>query len=177
MGFGDGTNFYGGGVGNFTLNTWIHLVGKVKGINYVKAYVNASVILNNTSITTNISHMPTFFIGRAFNAAGRYFDGLIDEVRVSDIIRSDDYITTSYRNQSVIPGDITFTGQEVNGNIARTLLYIQPNTGNVGIGTASPTSKLQVSGLPEYADNTTAIAGGLSVGAFYRTGDVLKVVH
>ena len=49
--------------------------------------------------------------------------------------------------------------------------------GNVGIGTASPTSKLQVVGLPEYADNTAALAAGLTVGAFYRTGDILKVVH
>ena len=50
-------------------------------------------------------------------------------------------------------------------------------TGNVGIGTTSPTSKLQVTGLPEYTNNTTATAGGLTAGAFYRTGDTLKVVH
>ncbi len=31
--------------------------------------------------------------------------------------------------------------------------------------------------LPEYADNAAALAGGLIVGQFYRTGDTLKVVH
>jgi hypothetical protein len=41
-----------------------------------------------------------------------------------------------------------------------------PN-GNVGIGTAAPTSKLQVVGLPTYATNALAIAGGLTAGAFY----------
>ena len=55
-------------------------------------------------------------------------------------------------------------------------LLLNPSGGNVGIGTTSPTSKLQVVGLPSYADNTTALAGGLTVGAFYHTAGVLKVV-
>jgi hypothetical protein len=50
------------------------------------------------------------------------------------------------------------------------------SNGNVGINTTSPTSKLHVVGLPTYADNATALAGGLTVGAFYHTAGVLKVV-
>jgi len=42
-------------------------------------------------------------------------------------------------------------------------------SGLVGIGTSSPTSQLQVVGLPVFADNTAALAGGLTAGAFYRT--------
>ena len=49
-------------------------------------------------------------------------------------------------------------------------------SGNVGIGTTTPTSKLQVVGLVSYADNAAAIAGGLTVGAFYHTSGVVKVV-
>jgi len=49
--------------------------------------------------------------------------------------------------------------------------------GKVGIGTANPTSKLQVVGLQVFADNSAAISGGLTVGAFYRTSTgVLMVV-
>ena len=31
--------------------------------------------------------------------------------------------------------------------------------------------------LPVYADNAAAITGGLEIGALYRTGDIVKVVH
>ena len=59
-----------------------------------------------------------------------------------------------------------------NGNLSTSFA----SNGNVGIGTGSPASKLHVVGLPEYATNALAIAGGLSVGAFYHTAGVLKVV-
>jgi len=36
---------------------------------------------------------------------------------------------------------------------------------------------LKVQGVSEYADNTAAIAGGLTTGQLYRTGDLLKIVH
>jgi len=55
-----------------------------------------------------------------------------------------------------------------NDGITQKLLSILEN-GNVGIGTGAPTSKLQVVGLPVYENNTLALAGGLTAGAFYRT--------
>ena len=54
-------------------------------------------------------------------------------------------------------------------------LHINQN-GNVGIGTTSPTSKLQVNGLPSHASNAAAITAGLTTGAFYHTSGTLKVV-
>jgi hypothetical protein len=52
--------------------------------------------------------------------------------------------------------------------------------GNVAIGMSpadTVTAKLQVVGIVEHADNTAALAAGLTAGAFYRTADVLKIVH
>ena len=36
---------------------------------------------------------------------------------------------------------------------------------------------IRIAGVSEYADNTAAIAGGLTTGDVYRTGDLLKIVH
>jgi hypothetical protein len=49
--------------------------------------------------------------------------------------------------------------------------------GNFGVNTTNPTSKLTVVGLPIYANNAAALAGGQIVGAFYHAGDgILRVV-
>jgi len=47
----------------------------------------------------------------------------------------------------------------------------------ISLGSVAPTSPMQIVGLAEYADNAAAVAAGLTVGAFYRTGDALKVVN
>ena len=53
------------------------------------------------------------------------------------------------------------------------------STGNIGIGTQAPTSKLQIVGLPYYANNAAASGNGLTPGALYWgcNGDALCVVH
>jgi hypothetical protein len=68
-----------------------------------------------------------------------------------------------------------------NGSPSSAYVLINPSgQGNVGIGTTTPHSKLAVVGLPVYANNAAAIAGGLAVGDFYRDGsnpDHVCVVH
>lgn len=53
--------------------------------------------------------------------------------------------------------------------------------GNTNYGGAEIESTFQggirVSGISEHADNTAALAAGLVAGAFYRTGDITKIVH
>jgi hypothetical protein len=52
-------------------------------------------------------------------------------------------------------------------------LFIQSGVG----GRATINAPLSVLQMTEYADNTAALGAGLTAGSFYRTGDVLKVVH
>ena len=61
-----------------------------------------------------------------------------------------------------------------------TPICIRRSDGQVGMGTTDPKSALHVVGIPVYANNAAAIAGGLTAGAFYRTGadpDPVCVVH
>lgn len=46
------------------------------------------------------------------------------------------------------------------------------NTAGLEVG-----ASVSVVGIMEYADNAAAVAAGLTAGALYRTGDVLKIVH
>jgi hypothetical protein len=55
---------------------------------------------------------------------------------------------------------------------AEVILYY---AGNKKFETTS--TGIRISGVSEYADNTAAIAGGLTTGDVYRTGDLLKIVH
>lgn len=50
------------------------------------------------------------------------------------------------------------------------------NDGNIG-NILTMTSKLHITGLLEFTDNADALANSLTAGAFYRTGDIVKVVH
>ena len=71
-------------------------------------------------------------------------------------------------------------------DVGQKIEYVIPDAfGNTGAictlqgipGTWVLTGGLPTIILPEYADNATAIAAGLTSGKFYRTGDVIKQVH
>lgn len=77
-----------------------------------------------------------------------------------------------------VPTRLSFVTGSRYGDRAENLVI--KSNGNVGINTVLPTSKLQVVGLVIYANNAAAVTGGLTVGAFYRTGadpDPVCVVH
>lgn len=43
--------------------------------------------------------------------------------------------------------------------------------------TGGSTYPIRVGGIPEYASNSAALTAGLTAGAFYRTGEFLKIVY
>lgn len=80
-------------------NSWNHVVGTYDG-SHVKIYYNGAYS-NETSASGNIASTAQHLVIGADTAANEeYFDGNLDEVRVSNVARSADWISTEYANES-----------------------------------------------------------------------------
>ena len=94
-------------------------------------------------------------------------------------IKAEKAWTASGTNLNYTPTYFVWSSTPNGGNYVERMRL--DSSGNLGVGTTgTPTSKLQVVGLPQYINNAAAINGGLTPGAFYRTGadpDVVCVVH
>jgi hypothetical protein len=92
------------GVGNQVYNfepisfdTWIYSVGVInRSSDLLLSYLNGSEVTNE-----DISSVGSISNGRdlMFSTTNYPFDGIIDEVRISTVARSADWITTEYNNQ------------------------------------------------------------------------------
>ena len=82
--YSNGSAYIGKNIGNITLNTWTHIAMVVKtgAGGYVKVFVNGIENTPQQDTTELIVYNEYFYIGRAYPAANRYFNGLIDDVRV-----------------------------------------------------------------------------------------------
>ena len=68
----------------------------------------------------------------------------------------------------------------LDGTIASTDKLLGTDENNVttkNFAIQNITTYINTQTVPEPADNAAAVAAGLSVGARYRTGDFLKIVH
>lgn len=99
---------------NITLETlkWYYLVGKNNGTHnffYLNGYLTD---ISEELTTISDSDNNVWFGGNS--VWGEYLQGIIDEVRVSNLARSTDWILTEYRNQNN-PGSFYSVGPEMTG--------------------------------------------------------------
>lgn len=161
------SNFIGYNAGKNSIAGFSNFIGDNAGNGATGS--NSNMIGNNAGNgATNAPY--SNFIG---NRTGLAFSG--NNVGSNNIIIGNNISLPNATTNSINIGGVLFgsgTNATVTGNPK-----IVPNNGKIGINKVVPTSALDVVGLLEYADNAAALAAGLTDGAFYRTGDLLKVVH
>lgn len=94
-----GPEVYTGKFTDFAPNKWHYCVAYYDGA-YVKVYVDG--ILGSTvgEITGPLSWTSSKHLDVGRDNLGNFFDGTIDEVRISNVARSENWINTSFNNQN-----------------------------------------------------------------------------
>ena len=109
------------GTGSHTLSTgtWYHIVLTYNSTSGLMGYVNGEI--DNIPAANGTLALSTLVtdIGDHPNITGRNWNGLIDEVRISNVARSVDWVLTEYNNQNApgnigTPGFIIFSEEIIN---------------------------------------------------------------
>ena len=80
-----------------TINNWYHLTMTYDGTT-VRAYVDGSLDISAAKSWNTI--LDEFRVGQQLNTGNQFFAGQIDEIRISDTVKTADWIKTEYDNQN-----------------------------------------------------------------------------
>jgi len=86
---------------NSTINDVnVHMVFTFDGTNTTVVYQNGSTVRTLTNFSTTGSPGGHTYIGNNVGSPTKYWNGWLDEIRVSNTVRSADYVTQAYNNQN-----------------------------------------------------------------------------
>lgn len=111
FGFTGSQGYDGTGTNTLSASTWYYIVMTYNGAT-IKGFLNGALDGTAAFASATVNSMTSWDIGQDIVTAGRFFNGAIDEVRVSNVARSGDWITTEYNNQ-VAPSTFATLGAEV----------------------------------------------------------------
>ena len=98
----DGVNINTIGYTRVDTGLWYHVVGVFSPSEYARFYLNgelAGEMTSGVSTSVNNPNRPLRICRRSDSGGTSYFDGIVDEVRISSVARSDGWIRTQYNNQ------------------------------------------------------------------------------
>lgn len=156
-------------------STWYHYVGVFNDTaNTITMYRNGSQVAQTTSVTAvPAANAKPLYIGvdnaAELAAISEYWDGYIDEVRVSNSARTAGWITTEYNNQNSPSTFYTLGSEETNpavtvgtyGTQNATLFIPYANQQLGGMFAISSTASLNITGITISEQGTIDAAGSL----------------
>ncbi|MFW9773733.1 MAG: DUF2341 domain-containing protein, partial [Candidatus Thorarchaeota archaeon] len=97
----DGINMITTGYERVRVNQWYHVVAVYKPNEYSKLFMNGTqVAIETTGVPPSMNDPPfPLRVARRSDASTSFVNGIIDEVRISNIARSNEWILTEYLNQ------------------------------------------------------------------------------
>jgi hypothetical protein len=127
-GGGAGTGFGVESASSLSMGTWTHVVGTYDG-SQLKIYFNGNLDSQASASGNIISTTQDVVIGGDTASGAEYFNGSIDEVRISNSVRSADWIATEYNNQSS-PATFYAVGSATQGTMTLSITQVVPSTAN-----------------------------------------------
>ncbi len=95
---GDETAIFSTSEDQVTENSWQYLTGRYDG-SYLRAFIDGSLLPGSEPASGNIDPSERdLLFGKRYN--DRFFTGRMDEIRVSNIARSNGWVRTEYNNQN-----------------------------------------------------------------------------
>lgn len=170
-----GNIFIGENAGIITTGFFNTFIGYNVGFMNTSGYCNSFISYNAGG--KNTSGYKNIFIG--------YFAGSNNTIGFSNIFigYGSGYSNINGRGSVFIgsyAGYFETTSNKLyiaNTNTVTPLIWGDFTNYKIGIHMKPAISKFGVAGIVEYADNAAAVTAGLTIGEFYRTGDILKIVH
>ena len=133
------------------LNTWYHVAFTFKSTTGITLYVNGAPVSTTSASGSITASTQPLCLGSTTSAAG-FFNGKIDETRISDIARDRNWTLLSYMNQNNSAGFIKVGDEESSSNIILTNAY--PSNGATDIP-LTPTLQIIAEHTENYLMNIT----------------------
>jgi RHS repeat-associated protein len=130
---GSGTNVTANSASSLTMGAWAHVVGTYDGSS-LRLYFNGHSDAQTSTTGSIINASQNVVIGADTAASTEYFTGSLDEVRISNVARSADWIAAEYNSQSNPAAFYSVSTPVVNGLGTSTAPYIagsSPSSGRI----------------------------------------------
>jgi hypothetical protein len=136
------------------LNTWYHLVGRYTySTKEVALFIDGTKMATGTATTINDDGY-NVYMGQNAQSANRFLNGTLDEARIQNVARSDDWIATNDNNEST-PGSFYSAGTESAMPTATPSFTVTRTPTPTRTSTFTPTGTFTPSPTPTNNDTAT----------------------